>query len=115
MIAVTQQMRWDAGIRCPRLLMDDGWVGTPTYGTIQVHCKTDWSLWPWIYQGKHIEIMFHSIHYIDSLRYLLGDQAYVFTSGSRSQRETTQAETKTLTTWQYKSGHQQLIDDFHTT
>ena len=51
-IAVNQQMRWDAGIRCARILIDDGWLGTPTYGTIQVHCKTDWSLWPWIYQGK---------------------------------------------------------------
>jgi predicted dehydrogenase len=113
-IAVNQQMRWDAGIRCSRLLMDDGWLGTPTYGAIQVHCKTDWSLWPWIYQGKHVEIMFHSIHYIDSLRYLLGDPAYVFTSGSRAPGETTQAETKTLTTWEYTSGLQVLIDVCHT-
>src|SRR5215469_7571523 len=37
-IAVNQQMRWDAGIRCARLLIDQGWLGTPTYGTIQVHC-----------------------------------------------------------------------------
>jgi len=114
-IAVNQQMRWDAGIRCSRLLIDDGWLGTPTYATIQVHCKTDWSLWPWIYQGKHLEVMFHSIHYIDSLRYLLGDPALVFTSGSRAPGETTQAETKTLTTWEYPSGLQVLIDVCHST
>jgi predicted dehydrogenase len=114
-IAVNQQMRWDAGIRCARLLINDGWLGTPTYGAIQVHCKTDWSLWPWIYQGKHVEIMFHSIHYIDSLRYLLGDPACVFTSGSRAPGETTKAETKTLTTWEYPSGLQVLIDVCHTT
>ena len=96
-------------------MIDDGWLGTPTYAAIQVHCKTDWSLWPWIYQGKHVEIMFHSIHYIDSLRYLLGEPAYVFTSGSRAPGETTQAETKTLTTWEYKSGLQVLIDVCHTT
>jgi predicted dehydrogenase len=114
-IAVNQQMRWDAGIRCIRLLMDEGWLGTPTYVAIQVHCKTDWSLWPWIYQGKHVEIMFHSIHYIDSLRYLLGDPAYVFTSGTRAPGESTPAETKTLTTWEYESGLQVLIDVCHTT
>jgi predicted dehydrogenase len=62
-----------------------------------------------------VEIMFHSIYYIDSLRYLLGDPAYVFTSGSRAPGETTQAETKTLTTWEYKSGLQVLIDVCHTT
>jgi predicted dehydrogenase len=114
-IAVNQQMRWDAGIRSTRLLIDDGWLGTPTYGCIQVHCKTDWSLWPWIYQGKRLEIMFHSIHYIDSLRYLLGDPDYVFTSGSRAPGETTQAESKTLSTWEYKSGLQVLIDACHST
>jgi predicted dehydrogenase len=114
-IAVNQQMRWDAGIRCARLLIDDGWLGIPTYGGIQVHCKTDWSLWPWVYQGKRVEVLFHSIHYIDSLRYLLGEPTYVFTSGSRAPGETTQAETKTLTTWEYQSGLQVLIDVCHTT
>ena len=114
-IAVNQQMRWDAGVRCARLLIDDGWLGTPTYAAIQVHCKTDWSLWPWIYQGDRVEIMFHSIHYIDSLRYLLGSPEYVFTSGSRAPDETTKAETKTLSIWEYHSGLQVLIDVCHTT
>ncbi|HXY50708.1 MAG TPA: Gfo/Idh/MocA family oxidoreductase [Terriglobales bacterium] len=114
-LAVNQQMRWDAGIRCARLLIDQGWLGAPTYGTIQVHCKTDWSLWPWIYQGERLEIMFHSIHYIDSLRYLLGDPAWVFSSGGRAPGETTRAETKTLTVWEYDSGLQVLIDACHST
>jgi predicted dehydrogenase len=114
-IAVNQQMRWDAGIRCARILIDDGWLGTPTYACIQVHCKTDWSRWPWICEGNKVEIMFHSIHYIDSLRYLLGDPDLVFTSGSRAPGESTRAETKTLTTWEYASGLQVLIDVCHTT
>lgn len=114
-IAVNQQMRWDAGIRCTRLLIEQGWLGTPFYGTIQVHCKTDWSMWPWIYSGKRLEVMFHSIHYIDSLRYLLGQPASVFTSGSRDPNETTRAETKTLTIWDYASGLQVLIDVCHST
>jgi predicted dehydrogenase len=114
-LAVNQQMRWDAGIRCTKLLVEDGWLGTPTYATIQVHCKTDWSLWPWVYRGKQLEIMFHSIHYIDSLRYLLGDPVHVFTSGSRAPHETTEAETKTLTIWEYSSGLRVLIDACHST
>jgi predicted dehydrogenase len=114
-MAVNQQMRWDAGIRCARLLIDDNWLGFPTYAAIQVHCKTDWNLWPWIYQGRRVEIMFHSIHYIDSLRYLLGAPDYVFTSGSRAPGETTEAETKTLSVWEYNSGLQVLIDVCHST
>jgi predicted dehydrogenase len=114
-IAVNQQMRWDAGIRCARLLIDDGWLGIPTYATIQVHCKTDWSAWPWIYRGRQLEIMFHSIHYIDSLRYLLGVPAHVFTSGTRAPGEQTEAETKTVSVWEYASGLQVLIDACHST
>jgi predicted dehydrogenase len=114
-LAVNQQMRWDAGIRCARLLIDDGWLGTPTYATIQVHCKTDWSLWPWIFQGAHLEVMFHSIHYIDSLRFLVGEPELVFTSGSRAPGEQTQAETKTLSVWEYSNGLQVLIDVCHST
>ena len=114
-IGVNQQMRWDAGIRCARLLMDQGWLGTPTYATIQVHCNTNWSLWPWIYAGNRLEVMFHSIHYVDSLRYLFGQPNYVFTSGSRAPGETTCAETKTLTVWEYNSGLQVLIDACHST
>src|ERR1700683_1748109 len=102
-IAVNQQMRWDAGIRCARILIDDRWLGIPTYGTIQVHCNTDWSLWPWIYKGKRLEVLLHSIHYIDSLRFLLGQPNSVFTSGSRGPAETTAAETKTLTVRDYSS------------
>ncbi|MGB8478376.1 MAG: Gfo/Idh/MocA family oxidoreductase [Acidobacteriaceae bacterium] len=115
-IAVNQQMRWDAGIRCARLLMDDGWLGTPIYATIQVHTYTDWgNLWPWIYQGKRLEVMFHSIHYVDSLRYLMGEPTHVFTSGSRAPYDTTLAETKTLSVWEYPSGLQVLIDVCHAT
>src|SRR5260370_16523909 len=59
--------------------------------------------------------MFHGIIYPYSGRYLLGVPAYVSTSGSRAPGETAQAETKTLTTWEYKSGLQVLIDVCHTT
>jgi len=112
-LAVNQQMRWDAGIRCARLLIDDGWLGTPTHAAIQVHCVTDWNAWPWVYRGKRLEIMFHSIHYIDSLRYLFGDPQHVFTSGGRAPGEPTEAETKTISVWEYASGLQALIDVCH--
>lgn len=114
-IAVNQQMRWDAGIRCAKQLIDQGWLGVPTYGAIQVHCLTDWSLWPWIAHGGRVEVMFHSIHYIDALCFLFGQPDYVFTSGSHDPGEAIAAETKTITIWEYTSGLQVLIDVSHST
>jgi predicted dehydrogenase len=112
-MAVNQQMRWTVAINGTRQLITQGWLGTPTYGTIQVHCLTDWSMWPWMYSQKRLEVLNHSIHYIDSLRYLFGDPDRVFTSGSRMPGEPTEAETRTLTIWEYESGLQVLIDVNH--
>ncbi len=112
-MAVNQQMRWDAGIRGSKQLISQGWIGIPTYGTIQVHCLTDWSMWPWMYNRERLEVLFHSIHYIDALRYLLGEPSRVFTSGSRMPGEPTKAETRTLSVWEYDSDLQVLIDVNH--
>jgi predicted dehydrogenase len=112
-MAVNQQMRWTVAIRGTRQLLAQGWLGTPTYGTIQVHCLTNWSMWPWMYERKRLEVQNHSIHYIDSLRYLFGDPARVFTSGSRMPKEPTEAETRTITVWEYDSGLRVLIDVNH--
>ncbi len=112
-MAVNQQMRWTVAINGTKQLISQGWLGAPTYGTIQVHCLTDWSMWPWMYSRKRLEVLNHSIHYIDSLRYLFGDPDRVFTSGSRMPGEPTEAETRTLTIWEYDSGLQVLIDVNH--
>jgi len=112
-MAVNQQMRWTVAINGTKQLIRQGWLGAPTYGTIQVHCLTDWSMWPWMYSQKRLEVLYHSIHYIDSLRYLFGDPDRVFTSGSRMPGEPTEAETRTLTVWEYESGLQVLIDVNH--
>lgn len=114
-LAVNQQMRWDAGMRYASLLMQQGWIGQPVSASIQVHVLTPWHMWPWIYSGQHVDIMFHSIHYIDTLRFLLGQPDFVFTSGTHMPADTTQAETKTVTVWEYASGLQVLIDVNHHT
>jgi len=112
-LAVNQQMRWDAGIRYTRRLIERGYLGALSYGSVQVHVLTPWHLWPWIYQGSRLEVMFHSIHYFDSLRYLLGDPVRVYSSGARSPGETTPGETKTITVFEYDGTLQALVDDNH--
>jgi predicted dehydrogenase len=112
-MAVNQQMRWTVAINGAKQLISQGWLGIPTYGTIQVHCLTDWSMWPWMYSRKRLEVLNHSIHYVDSLRHLFGSPDRVFTSGSRMPSEPTEAETRTLTIWEYDSGLRVLIDVNH--
>ena len=76
-LAVNQQMRWDAGIRVARQLIAQGALGQPADARIEVSVRTPWHLWPWMARSPRLEVMYHSIHYHDSLRFLFGEPASV--------------------------------------
>jgi predicted dehydrogenase len=113
-LAVNQQMRWDAGIRVARQLIEQGALGQPTDARIQVSVQTPWDMWPWIRENPRIEIMFHSIHYLDSLRYLFGEPARVSSFHAKYPGQLAVGETKTITVLEYDSGQQVLVDANHT-
>jgi len=112
-LAVNQQMRWDAGIHVARQLIEQGALGQPTDARIQVNVQTPWDLWPWIRENARIEIMFHSIHYLDSLRYLFGEPARVSSFHTTYPGQLAVGETKTITVLEYASGLQVLVDANH--
>ncbi len=59
-------------------------------------------------------MLFHSIHYLDSLRYLFGDPALVTSRHTKNPtQQMTKGETKTITTWEYADGLQILIAVCH--
>jgi len=108
--AVNQQMRWDAGIAASRDMIQRGLIGQPTDAQIQVSCETPWHMWPWLASAPRLEVMFHSIHYLDSLRSLFGDPAWVTSRHARyAEQGEVQGETKTVTILDYASGLQVLV------
>ena len=112
-LAVNQQMRWDAGIRVSRQLLDQGALGEPVDARIEVSVRTPWELWPWLAQTPQLEVMFHSIHYLDSLRYLFGDPTRVSAAHARYPSQEALGETKTSTLLEYESGLHILVDVNH--
>lgn len=107
--AVNQQMRWSAGIAAAKDLITRGLIGTPTDAQIQVSTVTPWHMWPWLQVAPRLEVMYHSIHYLDSLRYLLGDPAWVTSRHTRFPGQPETGETKTITVLDYDSGLQALV------
>ena len=112
-LAVNQQMRWDSGIRIARQMIEAGALGQPTDVRISVSVLTPWDMWPWIRENNQIEIMFHSIHYIDSMRFLFGEPTRVSSYHSRYPGQVAKGETKTISVWEYDSGLHVLIDVNH--
>lgn len=113
-LAVNQQMRWDQGIRASRTLIQKGWIGRPTEASVQVSVATPWHMWPWLAEAPRLEVMFHSIHYLDSLRSLFGDPEWVTSRHARyPDQGEVRGETKTITVLDYASGLQALVSANH--
>lgn len=95
-LAVNQQLRFDEGVAAARAMVRAGWIGTPTTMTFTVDIATDWSQWPWLETSDRLEIMFHSIHYLDAVRSILGDPERVWCTGSRTPGQRPRGETRTM-------------------
>jgi predicted dehydrogenase len=107
--AVNQQMRWTAGIAAAKQLVDAGYVGQLTDLQINVSVRTPWEMWPWLRDSDQLDVMFHSIHYLDAMRFLAGDPIAVTSRHSRFPGQLERAETKTVTVLDYENGCQALI------
>jgi len=112
-MAVHQQFRWSSIIQATRALITEGWLGDILDVQVQVSIHTPWEMWPWIASQPRLEILFHSIHYLDSLRYLFGDPTLVTSRHTRHPTQKAKGETKTITTWEYANGLQILIAICH--
>lgn len=112
-MAVHQQFRWSSIIQATRAIMKEGWLGDILDVQVQVSIHTPWDMWPWIASQPRLEVLFHSIHYLDSLRYLFGDPELVTSRQAKHPTQKAKGETKTITTWDYSNGMQILIAICH--
>ncbi len=110
LLAVNQQMRWDAAIAASRDLVARGAIGRASAAQIEVSVSTGWHLWPWLASAPRLEIMYHSIHYLDALRSMLGDPMWVTSlHGRYPEQAPVQGETRTTTLLEYADGLQALV------
>jgi predicted dehydrogenase len=107
--AVNQQMRWSGGIAAAKQIIERGFIGQWTDFQINVSVRTPWEMWPWLRDSDKLDVMFHSIHYLDAIRYLAGDPISVTSRHTTFPGQPERAETKTVTVLDYESGAQALI------
>lgn len=112
-IAVQQQFRWSSIIQATRALLQEGWLGALLDVQVQVSIHTPWDMWPWIASQPRLEVIYHSIHYLDSLRFLFGDPILVTSRHTKHPTQQAKGETKTITVWEYPNGLQILIAICH--
>jgi predicted dehydrogenase len=112
-LVVNQQMRYGEGIAATRAMAQAGWLGDLTAVTIDVNISTDWSAWGWLVSSPRLDLMYHSIHYFDSIRSLLGDPDRLFCAASRRPGQLATGETRTMTTLLFTDGRRAHVNVNH--
>jgi len=111
--AVNQQMRWSPGIRASHTIIRRGWLGELLQATISVNVRQDFANWSWLRDMPTLEFMYHSIHYMDAIRFLFGTPEYVYADGARFPGQRTAGETRTLLHIKFPGEARGLIHDNH--
>lgn len=76
--AVNFQLRYAPYILEVKRMMDDGLLGEINDVEINVNVYTPWKLWDFLFTSPRVEILYHSIHYVDLVRNLLGNPVSVY-------------------------------------
>jgi predicted dehydrogenase len=67
------QLRYAPFIQAARTIVENGDIGELYDIEVHVNVFTPWHLWTFLHGKPRIEILYHSIHYIDLVRSFLGD------------------------------------------
>ncbi|MFL1011644.1 extracellular solute-binding protein [Flavisericum labens] len=71
--AINFQLRFASFVSAARNMIDKGLIGDLYDMEFKVTVKTPWELFPVIKKHPRLEILFHSVHYIDCIRSFLGN------------------------------------------
>lgn len=110
---VNHQLRFEEGMAAAFKMVELGWVGSVTNITFNVNLITPWEMWPWSKDLDRLEIMLHSIHYHDVMRWFLGDPKRVFCAAGRTEGQFPKGETRTISTYVYGDGVTGLVHANH--
>jgi predicted dehydrogenase len=99
--AVNFQLRWSPNMLAARAITDAGALGTLHDIEVQVSTHTPWELWSFLNTAPRLEIVYHSIHYIDLVRSWLGNPQRVYARTVRNPRTPDLAATKSVIVMDY--------------
>jgi predicted dehydrogenase len=77
------QLRYAPYILAVKDLVKKGLLGELNDIEVNVNVYTPWDMWDYLVGSSRVEILYHSIHYIDLIRNLLGNPQSVFAKTTR--------------------------------
>ncbi len=99
--AVNLQLRFAPNVMAARDIVERGLIGDLHDVDIRVTCSMPWHLWTFLYGIPRMEIIYHSIHYVDLVRSFLGEPSGVWCKTQRHPRMMELASTRTAIAFDY--------------
>ena len=76
--AINFQLRYAPFIIAARDMIEQGLIGELYDVEFRVQCNTPWHLWSFLFPLPRVEILYHSIHYVDLIRSFCGTPSRVY-------------------------------------
>jgi len=93
--AVCFQLRFAPAMRAARNLITQGAIGDLHDMEVRVTVYTPWHLWTFLESSPRVEILHHSVHYLDLMRSFLGDPRAVYAKTVKHPKFAKLASTRT--------------------
>lgn len=81
--AVNFQLRFSPNVLALHDLVGAGALGRLVDVEVRLQVRQPWETWSFFRHAPRLEVLYHSIHYIDVIRMLLGEPAAVYSRGVR--------------------------------
>lgn len=94
--AINFQLRFAPFVSAARYMIDQGMIGELYDMEVRVTIKTPWEIFPHVMVHPRLEILYHSIHYIDMLRSFLGDPKSVMAKTLKHPAKTLSSSRSTI-------------------
>jgi predicted dehydrogenase len=76
--AVNFQLRFSPGVLALRDLLERGRLGDAVDVEVRLVVEQPWQLWAFLEGAPRLEVLYHSIHYLDAIRSLVGEPRGVY-------------------------------------
>lgn len=81
--AVNHQLRFAPQCLAARSIIQQGIIGDVHAMEVRVTVYTPWHLWTFLEAAPRVEIQYHSVHYLDLMRHILGEPRGVYCKTSK--------------------------------
>jgi predicted dehydrogenase len=99
--AINFQLRWAPNMLAAQALHGTGALGELHDMEVSVSVHMPWELWSFLSTAPRLEILYHSIHYVDLVRSWCGNPRRVYAKTVKSPRTAELSATKSVMTFDY--------------